>query len=111
MSCCVAYRVHLSRCKAGGRAPAHFTFGPSDILCDAAVEIGPAIAEEAESGAMPPRLLEVELGGEHPGFGRAELRQHVAALVADEAVAVETLAVLAADPVRGHDRNHVGDGV
>ena len=40
---------------------------------------------------------------------RAELGEHVAALVADEAVAVEALAALRADAVGGDHRHDVAD--
>ena len=64
----------------------------SDILGEAPVELGPAVAEEAEGGAVLLDLGEVDRGGEHAGLLGAELGEQVAALVADEAVAVEALA-------------------
>ena len=51
------------------------------------------------------------VGGDHAGLGRAEFGEDVAALVADEGVAVEDLAAFVADPVGGDDRDDVGDGV
>jgi hypothetical protein len=57
------------------------------------------------------RSREVEGRDEHAGFLRAEFRQNVAALVANEAVAVEALAVLGAYAVGGDNWNDVRDRV
>src|SRR5829696_5928500 len=79
----------------------------SDVLDESPVEFGPAITEEAEGGAVLFGRREVERCDEHAGVLRAELREDVAALVADEAVAVETLALLVSDAVGGDDGHDV----
>src|SRR4051812_46518422 len=54
-----------------------------DVLGEAPVELGPAIAEKAERRAVLFRLREVESRDERARLIRAELGEHVAALVAD----------------------------
>ena len=71
------------------------------ILRQTAVKVRAAVAEEAEGGAVALHSGEVDGRGQHSGLLRAELGEHVAALVADEAVAVEMLAAFVADPVGG----------
>ena len=66
----------------------------SNVLDQPPVKLGPAVAEEAEGGAVLLGRREVERRHQHAGFLRAELGEDVAALVADEAVAVEALAAL-----------------
>src|SRR4051794_27467410 len=76
-----------------------------DILHEPPVKVGPPVAEEAERRAVLLRLTEVERRHQCARLLRSELREDVAALVADEAVAVEALAVLGADAVGGDHRH------
>ena len=54
---------------------------------------------------------EIEGRNEHARLLRPELGEDVAALIADEAVALEALAVLGPDAVGGDHRHDVGDCV
>src|SRR5690606_34400690 len=91
----------------GGCCRARSGSGASDVLADAAVELRPAIAEEAPACAVLAGELEVERRYEHAGFVAAVFRQVVAPFVADEAVPVEVLAAFVADAVGGDDRHAV----
>src|SRR3546814_5515450 len=51
--------------------------------------------------------IEVERRGDHAFLFAVQFGEHVAALVGDEAGAVEGLAAFDADAVRRHDRHHV----
>src|SRR5678815_3969932 len=83
----------------------------SNVLYQPPVKLRPAVPEEAEGGAVLLRLREVESCDQHPGFLRSKLREHVAAFIADEAVAIEALAVLVADAVGRHDGHDIRNGV
>ncbi len=65
-----------------------------DVFDQPPVQLRPAIPEEAEGSAMLFRLSGVDGRHQHARLLRSELRQHIAALIADEAVAVEALAAL-----------------
>src|SRR5665213_2128889 len=80
-----------------------------NVLGDAAVKLGTAVAKKPEGGSAPIRLLKVERRDQNSGLIRPEFGEHVAALVADEAVAIKTLALLGADPVRRDHRHDVRD--
>src|SRR5690242_1806273 len=79
----------------------------SNVLGKTPVELRPAIAEEAECGAVLLGLCQVERRHQHARLLGAKLGKDVAPLVADEAVAVEALAVLGADAVGRDDRHDI----
>src|SRR6185312_17354106 len=83
----------------------------SDIFDQPAVKLRPSIAEETEGRAVLLRRREVERRHERARILASELGEDVATLVADEAVAVETLPAFAADPVGGDDGDDVGHRV
>src|SRR5678816_4020131 len=83
----------------------------SNVLGEPTVKLGPPVSKEPECRAVLLRLRQVERRDQHPTLVRPELFKNVAALVADEAVAVEALAVLGADAVGGDHRNDVRHGV
>src|SRR5258708_26401771 len=83
----------------------------SDILDQPSVKLGTAIPEKAESGAVALDPVEIERRDQNAGFVSAELGDQVAALVGDEAMAVEMLAMLGADPVGRHHRHDIRDGM
>src|SRR6476469_2193465 len=79
----------------------------SNVLGETPVKVGPAVTEEAEGRAMLFRFSKIHSRTENSRFVRAEFREHVAPFVANEAVPVETLAMLRANAGRGHYRNDV----
>src|SRR4051812_34837042 len=83
---------------ANGHAP---DMGALAVLDQSPVKFGPAVAEETERCAVLVGSREIEGRDQHARLLRAEFRQDVAALVADEAVAIEALAVLGPDAVGG----------
>src|SRR5215210_9005533 len=82
-----------------------------DVLGQATVEFRPTVAEKAERGAVLLGSGEVERRDQRADLVPTEFGEDVAALVADEAVAVEALATFGADAVGGYDRHDVADGV
>ena len=84
-----------------------------DVFDQTTVKLRSAVAEETESGAVLLRLGKIESRDQHASLFGSEFRQHVSALVADEAVTVEALAMLGADSVGGDHgddiRNRVTD--
>src|SRR5690348_799965 len=77
----------------------------SNVLSKAPVKLWPPVAEEAEGCAVLFCLGKVERRDQYAGLASPELRENVAAVVADEAVAVKALPVLRADAV-GRDHGH-----
>src|SRR4051794_12888625 len=65
----------------------------SDVRGEPTVKLRPAVAEEAEGCAVLLGGREVQRRDQHARLLRPKLGEHVAALVADEAVTIETLAV------------------
>ena len=88
-----------------------FQLGSLDILDQSPIELWAAISEETERGAVLLRRREIERRNQNASLLGAELGQHVAALVANEAVAVEALAAFSAYAIGGNDRNDIADGV
>src|SRR5215472_16849765 len=86
----------------GGSAPS------SDVFHQPPIEFGTAVAEEAEGRAVPFGLGKIECRNQDPGLVRSELGEDVAALVADEAVTIETLPALGAGAIGSDDRDHIG---
>src|SRR3546814_9274427 len=75
----------------------------SNVPGEPAVKLRPSVAEEPEGGAVLLCLGGVDGDDEDACLVRAEFCEHVAAFVADEAVAVEALAALSADAVRSEE--------
>src|SRR5437764_2032878 len=73
----------------------------SDVLGKPPVKLGPAVSEKPEGRAVLPGCRQVQRRHQRSGLLCAELCQNVAALVADEAVAVEAQSVLGAASVCG----------
>src|SRR6202035_3502813 len=87
-------------------------------LGERAVKIGPAVAEEAPGGAVAGHEVEVETGHGEALVVGTEVGDQIAAMVADEARAVEALAAagivvpgLEPGAVGAGDRDDVGDRV
>src|SRR3546814_5896900 len=83
----------------------------SNVLGEPAVKLRPSVAEEPEGGAVLFCLGCGDGDDEDACLVSAEFCEHVAAFVADEAVAVEALAALSADAVGGDDGDYVGNGM
>src|SRR4029079_19502022 len=70
-----------------------------NVLYKSPVKLRPSVAEEAEGSTVFLGCGEVEGGDEDAGFLRSELRENVAAFIADEAMTIKALAMLGADAV------------
>ena len=72
---------------------------PLAIFGKSPVKFGSAIPEEPECSPVLLRLLKVEFRHQHAALLSTQFGKNVTALVADEAVAVEALAVFGADAI------------
>src|SRR5260370_33876207 len=73
----------------------------SDVLGKPPIKVGPPVSEKPEGGAVLFGRCEIERRDQRARLLSAELGERIAALVADEAVAVEALPAHGAEAVGG----------